>query len=461
MATYNVASEQAEKLAVRVSSIGGASAIEGERGVYLLKPPASVTATATTITTQTATITAASVSGSGPYTFTYTATNTFVPGQLVTVTGITTATGFNVSSATVVTANATTFTVSNSTNTNTTTPGFSGSSLATPVAIGANTYYYYVTRVSNGVESFSNPVTALTVAGTAASISFAVTDQTANVINPLTATSFNLYIGTTAANATKQSTTGTTTLVWPTYATSGLAYSASPAVVAYPESATAFAAYQSPNWVTDALVHNPNSTTGYSGYPVTGVENQVRQIRTQIAESQTYSRTDTATVKFATIAASSISTNGTTWTVTNTHNFAAGDVITISGVTPTAYNGTYTVATISTTASFTITNSAQPGAVTVAGTAGCNTVADTSITWADFGKPVTGTGIPTNAYVGNVVQGTGFALSAVQGQNVPYVLATTNPLLPNAAGASITVTGSNVGPVPVQVGQYRTSRWQG
>ena len=215
---------------------------------------------------------------------------------------------------------------------------------------------------------------------------------------------------------------------------------------------------------------NINLPNGYSVRPsdlycqVIGYDN-ASPVPNVVTSTGTYitaiSNNNTATVKYATIATGSISTNGTTWTVTDTHNFAAGDVITISGVTPTAYNGTYTIATISTTASFTITNSAQPGAVTVAGTAGCGTVADTSITWSDFGKPVTGTGIPTNAYVGTVTAGTSFVLSSVQGQNVPYYPGTTTAFNATANGTSITVTGSNVGPVPVQVGQYNTRRWQG
>jgi hypothetical protein len=308
MTTYNVATESAEKLALRVNSKGGSSAMEGEAGVYLLKPPASVVYT-----------------GSG-----------------------------------------------------------------TGGTVAANTYYYYVTRVTNGVESFSAPAVAITTSGSTSSATFAITDQTTSPTQPLAASSFNLYVGTTAANATKQTVTGTTTLSWTAYTTNGTAYSASPAVVAYPEAANAFSAYEAPSWVTDAVVHNPNAGNSYSGYPVAGAETQVRQIRTSVVESQLYSRTDTATV-----------------------------------------------------------------------TSGSGTVTDSSITWADFGKPVTGTGIPTNAYVGTVTPGTSFVLSSVQGQNVPYWPGTTNAFNATANGTSITVTGSNVGPSPVQVGQYRTTRWQG
>lgn len=73
----------------------------------------------------------------------------------------------------------------------------------------------------------------------------------------------------------------------------------------------------------------------------------------------------------AVIAVGGIATNGVTWTVTTTLapvNWIGGQNVIIAGVTPTAYNGSYTIATGGTN-TFTITNSAQPGAVTVAGTA--------------------------------------------------------------------------------------------
>jgi hypothetical protein len=85
---------------------------------------------------------------------------------------------------------------------------------------------------------------------------------------------------------------------------------------------------------------------------------------------------------------------------------------------------------------------------------------DDSITWSDFGKPVTGVGIPANSFVGEVTNALGyqgpnsyFILSSVQRETVP--VATTSEV------TSITVTGSNVGPIPVQTGQYRTRTWQG
>jgi hypothetical protein len=93
-------------------------------------------------------------------------------------------------------------------------------------------------------------------------------------------------------------------------------------------------------------------------------------------------------------------------------------------------------------------------------TSGQSEIYDASITWSDFGKPVTGVGIPPNSFVGEVTNAFGyqgsnpyFVLSSVQRETVP--VATTENV------ASITVTGSNVGPIPVQTGQYRTRTWQG
>lgn len=65
--------------------------------------------------------------------------------------------------------------------------------------------------------------------------------------------------------------------------------------------------------------------------------------------------------------ATAIITGGTTLTITATHNFSAGDVVDIAGITDTAYlniNGTYVVASISTTVNFTVTlDSATNGTI--------------------------------------------------------------------------------------------------
>ena len=66
---------------------------------------------------------------------------------------------------------------------------------------------------------------------------------------------------------------------------------------------------------------------------------------------------------------SALSATTTTMTVTGINfNFAVGQKVVISGCTPSAYNGTYTVATISGTTSLTITGSFTAGSASVTGT---------------------------------------------------------------------------------------------
>jgi hypothetical protein len=72
-----------------------------------------------------------------------------------------------------------------------------------------------------------------------------------------------------------------------------------------------------------------------------------------------------------TVGGATTATSGTgsvaTVTTTSTHNLGTGDRVTIAGITPTGYNGTYIVTSTPTTTSFTYAN-ATTGAQTVAGT---------------------------------------------------------------------------------------------
>ena len=68
----------------------------------------------------------------------------------------------------------------------------------------------------------------------------------------------------------------------------------------------------------------------------------------------------------ATITA--ISSNSTTFTFTVANSFTAGQPVLVQGCVPTAYNGTWTVATAS-SSQFTVTNSTNPGSGTTFGTA--------------------------------------------------------------------------------------------
>jgi len=73
---------------------------------------------------------------------------------------------------------------------------------------------------------------------------------------------------------------------------------------------------------------------------------------------------------------SAITSNSTTWTFTIFNNGTApvvGQLINITGCTPTAYNGTWTVATSSTT-QFTVTQSGNPGTASLVGYASMTTI---------------------------------------------------------------------------------------
>ena len=89
------------------------------------------------------------------------------------------------------------------------------------------------------------------------------------------------------------------------------------------------------------------------------------------ALAQVYSGS-TAPVTVSTGGAISGTSSGTTATLTSAsaHGLATGDLVTIAGMTPSGYNGTYLVATVPTTTTFTVTTSGSNlGASTVSGTA--------------------------------------------------------------------------------------------
>jgi len=498
--TYNVATESAEKLALRLNSKGGAS-VELERGVYLLKSPLSATIT-----------TGAGGSNFVTGTYQYYVTRVSNGVESFGQSGV-----FALSASVA----SLTWTVSDISN-NQLEPSFGSTyniylikstdanwvaNSVTPTAVGASlpaniitaqvsqpfAYKITPTPIASNTPistttpyAYSAPVAIATGAITANGTTWSVTTSTtqnyvAGESVTLTGLVPSAYNGTytiagittpgtvfTIANGTSP---GAVTVAGTVSATQ---YQNSPAVIGYPLSAGQ-SSYNYPNWTDDVVVHNPNPTTGYSGYPVVGQTTQVRQVQTRIIESQLYTRTDTAVTTniFATTA---ISYSGGVITVTATGQTAAnlpvGTVVTIAGASVAAYNNTWVVATTG-AGSFTInaTLSGSPGAATTS-TVASGFVVDSNVTWFDFGKIVglaAGTaGLPTNAYVGTVIPGSGFQLSSVQGQQVPYFPATQASVAPSGfvvtaalSGTSLTLTGSNVGPLPVQTSQYRTTRWQG
>ena len=101
---------------------------------------------------KTAVVTAASGNGT---TITYTSANSFIPGDLVTITGLTTAAG-NLTGATIATANATTFTVTNAGSTSDTAQtGVAKVALNTLAGVGADYGWSATTQVTGARLDFA------------------------------------------------------------------------------------------------------------------------------------------------------------------------------------------------------------------------------------------------------------------------------------------------------------------
>jgi hypothetical protein len=101
---------------------------------------------------KTAVVTAASGNGT---TITYTSANSFIPGDLVTITGLTTSAG-NLTGATIATANATTFTVTNAGSTSDTAQtGVAKVALNTLAGVGADYGWSATTQVTGARLDFA------------------------------------------------------------------------------------------------------------------------------------------------------------------------------------------------------------------------------------------------------------------------------------------------------------------
>jgi len=101
---------------------------------------------------KTAVVTAASGNGT---TITYTSANSFIPGDLVTITGLTTAAG-NLTAATIATASATQFTVTNTGSTSDTSQtGVAKVAINTLSGVGADAYWAATTAVTGARLDFA------------------------------------------------------------------------------------------------------------------------------------------------------------------------------------------------------------------------------------------------------------------------------------------------------------------
>lgn len=95
-------------------------------------------------------------------------------------------------------------------------------------------------------------------------------------------------------------------------------------------------------------------------------------------------------------------TGGTVTITSNNHGFLAGDVVDVAGITPSGYNGTYTVATASTN-SFTYALVSDPGSYSSGGTVSGDVYNNINITWYSTGQQQTGFQTPSTAYFSVII----------------------------------------------------------
>jgi hypothetical protein len=83
------------------------------------------------------------------------------------------------------------------------------------------------------------------------------------------------------------------------------------------------------------------------------------------------SATTSAPTETVQVATSAESSTTSVWTITTSaaHGLSVGDFVTLAGITPTAYNGTWQVATVTSATIFTINQTGNPGNGTGQGTA--------------------------------------------------------------------------------------------
>lgn len=260
---------------------------------------------------QTATVTAATGAAG---TVTYTAANSFTVGNLVTITGLGIASGssLNLSAQTIVTASSTQFTI-----TNATVGVSSGTGTATSYI---NLQYGLQVQDATGATKFQTGTTS----------------------------------GTTVLNEALQ-TSGFVTVL-------GAGFNGSLSVLGYPTQGlpTIIAnARGSANLFGDAYTSVPNLVTGYKLFRVDGWG---RLAAMGDNRPVTVVPVGPAVLLTATATSSTLIT-----CTTSSHNFSVGQWVTLSGIlTATTLNGTWQVASIAGTQTFTLTASGVSGTGTFA-----------------------------------------------------------------------------------------------
>src|SRR5262249_43061477 len=278
--------------------------------------------------TATSTITAATWA-SGQATFT--ANNSYVVGQTVTVTGVNPG-GYN-GAWTVTSATATTFTVAM--------PNTPGTFVSAPAndAVGSATGFTYTL-----------PLTAVATASRAT-----------DAVNITAATWANTNGGTVTITAANTFTVGQTVII------SGITPTGyNGTFVIASANATSF---------TYLLPTNPGTATvtGAKATPASPVTN-LADGATSTAITAASTASQTANIASVSKPAVAVNITAASWsagkvTITAANSFVVGQAVTIAGIPPAGFNGTFTIAT-ATSSSFTYNLAADPGTpVTFASTA--------------------------------------------------------------------------------------------
>jgi hypothetical protein len=334
--------------------------------------------------TLTATITAATANGT---TITYTAANQFQANQIVTITGVvstgnptaTAGSGFNLTSATIASASATQFTI-----TNALVDTYTSGGTATSVQVGDLQQW---TNSSGTILAKVDSTGAITTNSSAGvGTSYIHDNSFTGPFISLSSSQLNIS-SRSAANIgliIKGAASQTANLQeWQNSAGTLLARISSSGRLdaAQIGSSTSAQALMTPGGDTGAfLVSSAVATNkalvlrGWTAQTANILEYQDGGnivLGGSNALAQTYTGSTApilAAVGGATTAATGTGTTATL-TLTSASNAAVGDLITVAGVTPTGYNGTYVVTAVSNTSPFTVSYAnATTAAQTVAGT---------------------------------------------------------------------------------------------
>ena len=152
----------------------------------------------------------------------------------------------------------------------------------------------------------------------------------------------------------------------------------------------------------------------------------------------------------ATITAASWATGTASYTST-AHGFVTGDVLDITGITPSGYNGTYTITDVPTANTFEVAIVSNPGTYTSGGSASGDLYNNINISWYAAGQSYTGFQSPTTAYFSVVIDAdvaNNVATNPTAEQIYAYIQAQLRRAVNiNAASDGSTLPGDKIGKV--------------